>query len=123
ISAMWALSLEYGMATASWYAEFALRNRVSMSAMGSVIVMGSAPFLVVVSYRTFDVVVLPAALGDAGELAVQGHVPQADTAQAELAVHRTRTAALGASGVGTHAVLGLAVGLVDQGGLGHVSSP
>jgi len=36
---MWDLILEYGMAAVSWYAAFALRRRVSMSAIGSVIVM------------------------------------------------------------------------------------
>ena len=34
------LSLLYGMVTLSWYAELAFRRRVSMSAMGSVIVIG-----------------------------------------------------------------------------------
>ena len=43
---MWALSLLFGIDTVSWYAEFALRRRVSMSATGSVIVM------TVVSYRS-----------------------------------------------------------------------
>ena len=38
---MWALILEYGMPTVSWYAELALRSRVSMSAIGSVIVMAA----------------------------------------------------------------------------------
>src|SRR5882724_4370692 len=33
------LILEYGMPTVSWYAELALRRRVSMSAIGSVIDM------------------------------------------------------------------------------------
>ncbi|MEV2275993.1 hypothetical protein AB0I72_10440 [Nocardiopsis sp. NPDC049922] len=37
------------MATVSWYAEFALRRRVSMSAIGSVIVMADWPFLTAVS--------------------------------------------------------------------------
>jgi hypothetical protein len=39
ISAMCALIFEYGMPVESWYAEFAFRRRVSMSAIGSVIVM------------------------------------------------------------------------------------
>ena len=34
------LRFEDGMVTDSWYAEFALRRRVSMSATGSVIVIG-----------------------------------------------------------------------------------
>ena len=40
---MWALIFECGMHTVSWYAEFALRRRVSMSAIGSVIVMAWWP--------------------------------------------------------------------------------
>src|SRR6476659_9813295 len=39
MSATPCLSLLYGMDTASWYAWLALRRRVSMSAIGSVIVM------------------------------------------------------------------------------------
>src|SRR6478736_134039 len=39
MSATPCLSLLYGMVTASWYAWLALRRRVSMSAIGSVIVM------------------------------------------------------------------------------------
>ena len=46
---MCALILEYGMATVSWYAELALRRRVSMSAIGSVIDMAVLAFLAVVS--------------------------------------------------------------------------
>src|SRR5699024_9660973 len=42
ISAMCDFSLEYGMETSSWCAELAFRTRVSMSAIGSVMVMGSA---------------------------------------------------------------------------------
>src|SRR5690349_14509386 len=40
ISAMCVFSLDDGIAAESWYAELAFRNRVSMSAIGSVIVMG-----------------------------------------------------------------------------------
>ena len=40
---MWDLILEYGMATVSWYAELAFLSRVSMSAIGSVIVMANRP--------------------------------------------------------------------------------
>src|SRR3954447_6547015 len=40
---MCVLSLEDGMAAESWYAWLAFRSRVSMSAIGSVIVMGVVP--------------------------------------------------------------------------------
>ncbi|GAA2450155.1 hypothetical protein GCM10010191_79960 [Actinomadura vinacea] len=49
---MCALIFEYGIDTESWYAEFALRRRVSMSAIGSVIVMGFRPSLATVSSGT-----------------------------------------------------------------------
>src|SRR3984893_19444361 len=49
ISAICALIFEYGIPTVSWYAEFALRRRVSMSAIGSVIVMAYRPSLATVS--------------------------------------------------------------------------
>ena len=49
---MCVLILLCGMATVSWYAELALRRRVSMSAIGSVMVMAwPVAFLAVVSRR------------------------------------------------------------------------
>jgi len=50
------LSLECGMVTWSWYAELAFRNRVSMSAIGSVIVMATS--------HSFPAVVPSRAYGD-----------------------------------------------------------
>src|SRR5918993_5868695 len=99
-----------------------------MSASGSVIVMSG-----LLSRRGFSGVsaartsrreiyggwALPAALGDAGELARVGHLPEAHPAQTELAVDRVRPAAPLASGVATHLELGLARGLVDECCLGH----
>jgi hypothetical protein len=43
------LILENGIPTVSWYAELALRRRVSMSAIGSVIDMAALAFLAAVS--------------------------------------------------------------------------
>src|SRR3954451_6271172 len=121
---MWLLSFENGMETASLCAELALRTRVNMSAIGSVMVIGllrplSARFPPSNTRRTCAVDGLgslrmprgcggvgtrgrepagipgesPAGLGHTGELAAVGHLPQADPAQAELAVDRVRTAA------------------------------
>src|SRR5690625_1790970 len=120
---MAALSLEYGIDTDSWYAEFALRRRVSMSAMGSVIVIGPQPFLAAVSLADLRRSRLPAALRDTRELAGQGHLAQADAAQSEFAVHGPGTPTPLAAGVATNSELWLAVGFVDERGLGHVSSP
>src|SRR6478672_7273134 len=44
MSAMWPFNFEKGIATSSWYAELALRMRVSMSAMGSVMDTVVSPF-------------------------------------------------------------------------------
>src|SRR6516225_2712104 len=75
-------SLEPGIFTESNCARFALRRRVSMSAIGSVIVIGSPP-------RS------PARLGHARDLPGVDHRPKTDPAEAELAVDGLRpTAAL-----------------------------
>src|SRR5262245_36740034 len=145
MSAMPALILLYGIEVDSWYAWLALRRRVSMSAIGSVIVMAWGLFPAVVSLpgaATCGVSVsrcrlgaclavgyvvwsrgLPAGLGHARQLAAVRHVPQADPAQAELAVDRPRPAAALAAGVGAHGELRLARLLDDQCCLRHVSSP
>src|SRR5215813_12995545 len=47
------LIFEYGMPTVSWYAELALRRRVSMSAIGSVIDMAGLAFLAWFPLRRF----------------------------------------------------------------------
>src|SRR3990170_2668764 len=103
-----------------------------MSAIGSVIVMAAfAAFSpgfpsALGGRRTYGVLgsrrrtgELPAALGDAGELARVGHLPEAHPAQAELAVDRVRPAAPLAPGVPAHLELRLARGLVDESCLGH----
>src|ERR1700761_7413903 len=106
---MLALIFECGRVTSSWYAELALRRRVKKSAIGSVMVIGSVPYL------------SPAALLHAGQFARVRHLAQADPAQPELAEHRARTAAPVAAGVAAHRELRLAVGLVDQCLLRHCS--
>src|ERR1700722_3368479 len=92
------LSLEPGIFTVSNMAELALRIRVSMSAMGSVIVM----------------VDLPTRLCDAGYLPGVHHHTQADTAEPELAVHGFRPATPLAAGVAPHLELGCALLLLNQ---------
>ncbi|CCK54666.1 Uncharacterized protein MBO1_00550 [Mycobacterium tuberculosis variant bovis] len=67
---------------------------------------------------------LPAALLHAGQLTRVRHLAQANPAQPELAVDRTRAAALAATGVGAHGKPRFACGLVDQCLLRHLlSSP
>src|SRR5262249_52974061 len=110
---MFALIFEYGMVTLSWYAWLALRRRVSMSAIGSVMVMcssnpsrrGSEPdvprwptakrFLLHTSRRESlpsAHVQLPGGLRDARQLATVGHLTDADAAQPEFAVDRLGSA-------------------------------
>src|SRR5688572_8686907 len=104
-----------------------------MSAIGSVIVMMWF-FLVVVSpgSQPGDLQQLrwvtrrrcsPRGLGDAGQLAAVGHLPQADAAQAELAVDGLGATAALAAGVAADSELGLAGGLDLERSLRHVSSP
>src|SRR4051795_1748380 len=98
-----------------------------MSAIGSVIVMVVSFSLVVVSrgsrtpgpaaFVSVWAPGLPAGLGDAGQLAAVGHLPQADPAQAELAVHGLGAAAALAAGVGADRELRLAGRLHPEGSL------
>src|SRR2546423_8939139 len=103
-------SFEDGMTTSSCMATFPLRIRVSMSAMGSVMVM-----VVPTRRRSW----LPRGLGHAGDLARMGHLPQADPAQAEPAVDGFGAATPVAAGVGPHLELGLSLLLLDERLLGH----
>src|SRR5918994_1747225 len=99
-------TLEDGMRTSSCIATLALRMRVSMSAIGSVMVM---------SRRLPS----PAGLGHARELAGMGELAQADPAQAELAEHGMRSPTAPAPGVRPDLELGLALLLVDERLLRH----
>src|SRR5262249_31077188 len=81
--------LELGMVACSCSALLALRMRVSMSAIGSVSTCS----------------LLPARLRHAGDRTLVGELPQADSAEAELAEDRARPAAPVAARVLTHLVL------------------
>src|SRR5437867_746931 len=104
------LSFDEGITTSSCMATFPLRIRVSMSAMGSVMVM------VVPTRRPME---LPRGLRYAGDFTRMGHLPQADAAEAESAVDGLGPAASPASGVSPHLELGLALLLLDERLLGH----
>src|SRR5690606_40186250 len=98
------------MTTSSCIAVFALRIRVSMSAIGSFIVIVARP-------------PSPARLRETGDLAVVGELPQAHAAESELAVHRPRPPAPAAPGVGPDLELGLALLLLLQSLGRHGSQP
>src|SRR3954452_12448677 len=143
---MCVFSFDDGMVAESWYAWLAFRSRVSMSAIGSVIVMGvcclsrrgsarcrarASRRSVVPGKRAERAARLhgwqpgrsPAGLAHAGELPGVRHLPQADPAQAELAEDRVRTPAALAAGVTADRELRRAGRLVDKSLLGHLWSP
>src|ERR1035438_6135413 len=67
-----AFSLEAGTSTFGWRAWIALRTRVSMSAIGSLVIVLLLHFL-------------PASLGYAGNLTIQSELAEAQAANSELA--------------------------------------
>src|SRR5438093_9153757 len=97
-------SLEDGMSTLGSLARTEFRIRVSMSATGSVMFMGS---------------LLPARLDHAGDLPGQGVLPEADAAHLELPEVSPRPPAVAAPRVLAHRELRLALGLGYQRQLRH----
>src|SRR5436305_10692323 len=103
------------MFTVSWYAELALRRRVNMSAIGSVIVIASSkPFSPWFPVRPAAKWLLPGRLRHAGQFAGMRHLADTDAAETEDAVDRTGPAAAGAAGVTAHLELRLAAGFGDH---------
>src|SRR3954454_7387487 len=96
-----------GTTTSVCRAREAFRTRVSMSAIGSEMFIGS----------------LPARLRDAGQLADERSLPEADAAEGEPPDEGARPAAHGAAVVRPHLVLGCPLRLGDHGFLGHLSPP
>src|SRR5436305_12513465 len=86
------LNFDAGMSTSSWSARRPFRMRVRKSAIGSVI----------------DMLLLPARLRESGDVALVGHLAQADPAEAELAEVRAGAAAPLAAIVVTGLGLGFA---------------
>src|SRR5258706_3034020 len=107
IRAISRLVREAGTTTSVWRARDALRTRVSMSAIGSEMFMQS----------------LPARLGDARELALEGSLAEADAAQGEPAHECTRPAAHEAPVIAADAELRRPLCLCDQRFLGHSYLP
>src|SRR3954453_13781292 len=101
-------SFEDGILISSWYATLPLRMRVSMSAIGSVIVIASPS---------------PTGLRHARHLAGVDHLAVADAAESDLAVHGTRPAAPAAPRVAAHLELRLALLLLNKCLLRHYCAP
>src|ERR1035438_5178380 len=72
-----AFSLDAGTSTFGWRAWIALRTRVSMSAIGSLVIVLLLHFL-------------PASLGHTRNLAIEGELAEAEAANSELAQERAR---------------------------------
>src|SRR5690349_19305833 len=106
IRAISIFTLEAGTSTRGWCASVALRIRVSMSAMGSVI---CSP----------EYAALPAALGHASDVAVERQLTEAETAQRELADIRAWASAAVAAIAVPHLELQLLVFSRDFRGRGH----
>src|ERR1700704_5657376 len=94
---------EAGTTTSEWRARDAFRTRVSMSAIGSEMFIAS----------------LPTRLGHARQLAHQGALAEADTAQCEPPQVRPRPAADGAAVIRPHRELRGSLRLCDHRFLGH----
>src|SRR5881392_2837526 len=99
-------SFEDGISTSSWNAVFAFRRRVSMSAIGSVIMSAPTPS--------------PRCLGHARHLAGVDHGAEADPAEAEALVDRARAPAASAPRVAADLELRRALLLLDEGFLCHL---
>src|SRR6476661_1824497 len=99
-------SFDDGISTSSWNAVFAFRRRVSMSALGSVIMSAPTPS--------------PRCLGHAGHFAGMRHGAEADAAEPEALVDRARAAATATPRVPAHLELRSALLLLDKGFLRHV---
>src|ERR1035438_7120252 len=94
-------SLEAGTSTLGWRARMALRSRVSMSAIGSLVIPALQLFLWL----------SPARLRDAGDFPVQRQLAEAQPADAELAQKRARPSAAPAAVAVLAVLLRLLAGL------------
>src|SRR5918911_776209 len=126
-------SFEAGMSTRECLAAMALRMRVSMSAIGSVITQTPDRVLGVGSWvpvprpldpapKTRNLSSLPARLDDAGDLPLQRQLAETDAAQLELAQVAAGAAAALAARVGARRELLRPLRLRDHGFLGHLVS-
>src|SRR5450756_1756922 len=116
IFAISTLSFESGMSTRRCFAPQALRMRVSISAIGSVILIKSSssvlPYPVAGTRRNEW---LPACLADARDVARQRHLSETDSAEPELSQESARSSAPSAAIVLPHRELRLPLALLHHG--------
>src|SRR6266545_4557460 len=95
------------MSTRRWPAEQAFRIRVSMSATGSVRLIRG---------------LLPASLAHAGDLALEGELPETDAAESKLPEHGPAPAAPLTASYGANLELRCALCPLNPSCFGHVAS-
>src|SRR6266487_812282 len=129
-SAIETFIFDAGMFTYSCFAVTALRMRVSMSAIGSVMFKGCVslfsrahPLQVLSGMTAICDPALPTRFLHSGQLSTKRHLPEADPAQREIADVRSRPSAYLAPVLRPHTVLRLAVRPDDLRRLSHRLRP
>src|SRR3982750_2034915 len=118
--AMSAFSRDAGMSTRVCLAVTALRIRVSISAIGSVIFLSLQPSAL--SHQPSAICQLPAALRHAGDVAFERELPEAEAAERELPHVGARPAAQAAAVAQPDLELRRFLFFRDLRGRGHISS-
>src|SRR6266571_7114990 len=123
IFAISTFSFETGMSTRRCFAPQALRMRVSISAIGSVILIKSLssllPYPVAGTHRNEW---LPACLTDAGDVTRQRLLPETDSAEAELSQECAGSSASPATVMLSHLELRFPLALLYHGFTRHYKS-
>src|SRR5688572_4163618 len=122
ILAISTFSFETGMSTRRCFAPQALRMRVSISAIGSVILINSFSFSYRIPRGTRRSEWLPAGLADARDVARERQVPETDPADAELSQESARPSAPSAPIVLSYEELRLPLALLYHGLTRHCVS-
>src|SRR2546423_14270944 len=103
ILAISTFSFETGMSTRRCFAPQAFRMRVSISAIGSVILINSFSLSYRIPLGTRRSEWLPARLADAGDVSRQRHLSETDSAEPEFSQESARSSAAPAPIVLAHA--------------------
>src|SRR5438128_1545390 len=122
IFAISTFSFETGMSTRRCFAPQALRMRVSISAIGSVILINSFSSFYRIPSGRVEMNGLPARLADARDIARERKISEADSADAELSQESTGPAASAAAVVLPDAELRLPLALLYHGFSRHQPS-
>src|SRR6266480_1407646 len=122
IFAISTFSFETGMSTRRCFAPQAFRMRVSISAIGSVILINSFSLSYRIPSGTRRSEWLPACLADARDISRQRHLSETDSAEAELSQESAGSSAPAAAIVLPHRELRLPLALLYHGLTRHCVS-